>query len=268
MMESRFGSLQDDQHHARHNKLMEWISSTDFPTQQSDFIRRRQEGTGQWFLDAPEVGQWLRRPKETLFCPGIPGAGKTMTAAITIDHLLKAVRGDAAGVAYVYCNYKTRSDQDAAALLAALIRQLVQAQPSIAEPVERLHEEHSKEGTKPSLEEIFRVLQSVLANYSSVYIVVDALDECPEQDGTRCQFLAKLRELQSTTDLRLMVTSRFIPDVVNAFSAALTLEVRASKEDVKRYVAGQIPHLPKCIQRDAMLQIMVQDKITQAVDSM
>ena len=48
----------------------------DFPAQQSDIIGRRQEGTGQWFLNAPDIVKWLREPKETLFCPGIPGAGK------------------------------------------------------------------------------------------------------------------------------------------------------------------------------------------------
>lgn len=114
-----------------------------------DFIGHRQEGTGQWFLDAPEFRKWLHTLKETLFCPGIPGAGKTMTAAVAIDHLwnnhlFKAAPGDAVGVAYVYCNYKTQSNQNAAALLAALIRQLVQARPSITEPVESLHEKHSK----------------------------------------------------------------------------------------------------------------------------
>lgn len=238
-----------------------------------DFIGHRQEGTGQWFLDAPEFRKWLHTLKETLFCPGIPGAGKTMTAAVAIDHLwnnhlFKAAPGDAVGVAYVYCNYKTQSNQNAAALLAALIRQLVQARPSITEPVESLHEKHSKKGTKPSLEQIFRLLQSVLANYSSVYIVVDALDECPERDGIHNQFLTKLYELQGKMDLRLMVTSRFIPDIVNKFSKALTLEVRASKEDVRRYVSGQIPQLPKRIQRDATLQKMVQDKVVEAVDSM
>ena len=46
------------------------------------------------------------------------------------------------------------------------------------------------------------------------------------------------------------------------------LEVRASKEDVKRFVAGQIPRLPKCIRRDDELILTVQSKIVEAVDGM
>jgi hypothetical protein len=39
---------------------MEWLSPTDFPAQQRDIIIRRQEGTGQWFVDSPEFKRWLQ----------------------------------------------------------------------------------------------------------------------------------------------------------------------------------------------------------------
>jgi hypothetical protein len=155
IIESGLNTIRQDQDRVRHNKLIGWISPTDFPAQQSDFIGRRQEGTGQWFLDAPEFARWLYGPNKTLFCPGIPGAGKTMIAAIAIDHLLKVMLTGVVGVAYVYCNYKAQTDQNAAGLLAAILKQLVQARRSIAEPVELLHKQHADRGTKPSLEEIF-----------------------------------------------------------------------------------------------------------------
>jgi len=53
-IQSKLDTMRQDQNHAKHDKLVAWISPTDFPAQQSDFIGRRQEGTGQWFLDAPE----------------------------------------------------------------------------------------------------------------------------------------------------------------------------------------------------------------------
>lgn len=65
-----------------------------------------------------------------------------------------------------------------------------------------------------------------------------------------------------------MVTARFIPDIEDAFRGALRLEVQASEEDVKRFVAGQIFRLPRCIQRDPALQILLQEKIVDAVDGM
>lgn len=265
-IQSKLDTMRQDQDHAKHDKLMAWISPMDFPAQQSDFISRRQEGTGQWFLDAPEFNGWLSQSKKTLLGPGIPGAGKTMIAAIAIDHLLKVVQSSSVGVAYVYCNYKAQEEQDATSLLAAILKQLVQARPSLVEPAERLHQQHVSRGTKPLFDEILGALRSVLVNYSTVHIVIDALDEC--RDETRRQFLAKLRDLQAGADLRLMVTSRIIPGIVDEFKEELRLEVQASDEDVKRFVAGQIYRLPKCIQRDYALQDMVQKKIVEAVDGM
>jgi hypothetical protein len=66
----------------------------------------------------------------------------------------------------------------------------------------------------------------------------------------------------------MMVTARFILDIEDAFRAALNLEVRASREDVKRFIAGQTYRLPTCIQRSAALQDMAQEKILKAVDGM
>jgi hypothetical protein len=261
-------AIQQDQSRQRLNNILEWISPTDFPAQQSDFIARRQDGTGLWFLDSPEFSKWIHGSNQTLFCPGIPGAGKTMMAATTVDHLLRTLQSDTIGVAYIYCNYKAKADQNTTSLLAAILKQLVQARPSIAEPVTRLYNDPNRTSTRPSLEEILSALQSVLTNYSRVYIVVDALDECQEKDGTRSQLLPKLRDLQRKADMRLMVTSRFIPHIENEFRLALRLEARASDEDVKRFVIGQMYRLPKCIQRDNELQRFVQDKIVEAADGM
>jgi len=189
-----------------------------------------------------------------------------MVAAIAINHLLKVVQSSSIGVAYVYCNYKTQEEQDATSLLAAILKQL-QAQISLVEPVERLYQQHVSRGTKPSFDEILGALQSVLANYSTIYVVIDALDECQDSNGTRRQFLAKLQDLQAGTDLRLMVTSRFIPEIIE-FKEELRLEVQASNKDVKRFVAGQIYRLPKYIQRSSALRDIVQEKIVEAIDGM
>jgi hypothetical protein len=254
------------------NIILKWISSTDFPAQQSDMIDQRQKETGQWFLDAPEFNNWIHGSKQTLFCPGMPGAGKTMMAAMAIDHLSGTIQNDTNGVAYIYCNYKRRADQNTTVLLAAILRQLVQARRSIPEPVSRLHKHHSSRGTRPSLEEIFNTLQSILRNYSSVYLVVDALDECLDKDCTHSQLLARVRDLQKEANLHLMVTSRFIPEIEEEieekFKQVTRLEVRASNEDVKRFIIGQICRLPKCIKRDDELQSLVQDKIVEAADGM
>jgi hypothetical protein len=76
---------------------------------------------------------------------------------------------------------------------------------------------------------ILRVLQSVCSNYTTVYIVVDALNECADRDGTRGQLIDKLSELQARTDVRLLFTSRFIPEITQKFQSNPILKVRAQE---------------------------------------
>ena len=75
------GAQSLQQHHA----IMEWLSPTDFTAQQHDIITRRQEGTGQWFLDSPEFKRWLQGSDKMLFCPGMPIAGKTMQSSTSMQ---------------------------------------------------------------------------------------------------------------------------------------------------------------------------------------
>jgi hypothetical protein len=259
-------AIQQDQDRQRHRLIMDWLSSADFPAQQSDFITRRQEKTGLWFLNSPEFTDWVSGTSQTLFCPGIPGAGKTIMAAIAVDHLQKIVQTADVGVAYVYCNYKRQADQTTSSLLAAMLKQLVQDRPSIAKPLSSLYDHHEVRRTRPSIEEMLSALQSVLADYSRMFVVIDALDECVYDD--RRELLSKLRNLQSKTGLHLMATSRFIPDIIEEFNGLPTLEVRADDADVKRYVTGQTNRLSRCVQRDDNLQELIQNKIVEAVGGM
>ncbi len=103
---------------------------------------------------------------------------------------------------------------------------------------------------------------------TTVYIVVDALDECADSNGARGRLIDKLCELQARLDVRLLFTSRDIPEIKQKFQSNPVLEVRASGEDVRRFVEGQIPRLPNCIQRDEELKHTVQNKIVEAVDGM
>ena len=261
-------SLLESQDSQQYRIITDWLSSTDFPAQQSDFIGRRAEGTGQWFVVSPEFTNWLQETKQNLFCPGIPGAGKTMIAAIAVDHIWKAFQGDNVGVAFIYCNYKRRETQTATDLLAAILKQLVQERPLYGEPVATLHKRHADRRTRPSLDEIRTALNSVLINYSKAYIIIDALDECTDSDGTRSELLTILRNLQAKTDISLMATSRFDARIEQSFQGSPMLEVRASDADVTRFVAGHLRRLPKCVQRDPELQAEIQDRIVQAVDGM
>lgn len=249
------------------DRILGWISQTDFPSKQSDILAKRQKGTGHRFLEAPEFTNWIQGSRQTLFCQGIPGAGKTMVSAIVVDHLSRTIQNDSVGVAYLYCSYQLRTVQNATNLLAAILCQLVQAQESIPESVLSLHKRHSR-GTRPSSDEIVGTLQAVLTAFSKAYLVIDALDECLDQDGNRVRLLAFIRDLQRDANLNVMVTSRYIPELEEGFEHAAKLEVRASKDDVKTFVASHMFQFPRCVKGDEDLASTVENEIVNAADGM
>ncbi|KZM20487.1 hypothetical protein ST47_g8336 [Ascochyta rabiei] len=267
MIHSRLNTVQQSQDEEKRQKILAWLSQSNHPAQKSDIIGRKQEGTGEWFTSSPKFTAWLREPGATLFCPGIPGAGKTVIAATAIEHLEKTTRNDTEAVAYLFLNYKEQESQNIVDLLGAIVKQFVQGRALIADHVLELYRRHG--GTvKPSTKELANALQAVVSELGTAYLVVDALDECSDSDGTRRQLLAHLRLTQQHAGLQLMVTSRPLPDVVAEFPIATMLVVRADSDDVKQYVTGQLNRLPRCIQRDISLQDQVRDEITTAIDGM
>ena len=98
------------------------------------------QDTGQWLLDSPDFLTWLEGSKQTLFCPGIPGAGKTILTAIVIDDLYNKFQDDGTvGIAYIYCNFRRQHEQMTEDLLASLLKQLSQKRSSLPDSVKALY---------------------------------------------------------------------------------------------------------------------------------
>ena len=168
------------QENQEHKTILDWLTPIDFVSQQNDFIARRQEGTGIWLLDSTEYQSWRETKEQTLFCPGIPGAGKTIITSIVVEELTTRFRNNkSVGITYIYCNFRRQDEQKIYDLLASLLKQLAESQPSLPSTVKELYNRHKTKRTRPSLEEISRSLQAVTTLYSRVFIIVDALDEMP-----------------------------------------------------------------------------------------
>ena len=254
--------------HEEHQAIVDWLTSIEYASQQSDFISRRQEGTGQWLLDSAEFRSWLNQKQQTLFCPGIPGAGKTMIASIVVDTLCTRFENDGSiGIAYLYCNFRQQQEKPAG-MLASLLGQLVQGQPSVPKGVKSLYESHKVKRTRPPFNELSEALQSTMASYSRTFIVIDALDECSISDGGCKQFLSEIFKTQAKTGTCLFATSRFIPDIVEEFRGSPSLEIRAHDGDVRKYLDGHMSQLRSFVSRKPDLQEEIKTEIVKAVDGM
>jgi hypothetical protein len=219
-------------------------------------------------LDSPEFQTWLKTVKQTLFCPGIPGAGKTILTSIVIEDLITRFHDDPSiGIAFVYCNFRPQHKQKAEDLLASLLKQLAQGQ-SLPDRIMSLHNKHKDKGTQPLFNELSGTLYVVAAMYSRVFIIVDALDECQESDNCRTKFLSEIFNLQAKSGASLFVTSRFIPEVTEKFKGCPSREILASDEDVRRYLDGHMSPRRAFLRENSELQDEIKTKIVKATKGM
>ena len=268
ILDERVGDLQLSKNQRERQDILEWISPLNFPAQQSAIFNRRQEGTGQWLFESPEFKKWMSNTGQTLLCRGIPGAGKTMLASITVDHLQRAFHQKTVPVTYIYCDYKRQDEQTPANLIASILKQLLQHCDSIPESVRRSHRHHVNSVTRPALSEVHDMLTNEFAYFSQIYIVVDALDELTASGQVRQILLATLRSLQKAGNVHLIMTSRFIPPEFHQFQDFMLLEICASDDDVRRYVYGHMGDLAMSVQGNPKLQETIVKSIVDAVDGM
>ncbi|KAK4213862.1 ankyrin repeat-containing domain protein [Rhypophila decipiens] len=271
------GQVQISQNSEARKTILVWISPVDFTSTHQDIIYRRQEGTGEWFLNSAEYQTWLRSPGETLFCPGIPGSGKTMLTAIAIDHLEARFRKttENVGIAYIFFSYKKEGSQGLMDVLASLLRQLCAYRHPLPAEIQELYKEYTKNSDRRLTRgELVDNLDKVAQSFSQVFIFFDALDEC-RQGSTLLSILSEMFGLQKKRrTVNLLATSRYIPEIMSEFNdrkegrTTPVVEVRASEADVRKYLEGQSQDLLPFARRDKELQGQIVTKIVAAVQGM
>ncbi|KAJ7576447.1 hypothetical protein C8J56DRAFT_1117359 [Mycena floridula] len=203
-----------------------------------------------------EFQRWTAGHIKTLWCPGNPGVGKTMLASTAVDHLQNEFSQPGVGIACIFFDYNTSSSQSITDIFGSVIRQLLIDPSLVPESLKSLYTSF-KSGKSPptSLTAMVEALQSQIQLYSHVYLVVDALDECPID--IRDDFNATIRSLTESGYLNVLITSRDISIIAQEFTSEARIDVRAHDEDVLSYITYRIERekrLKTILKEDAVLK--------------
>ena len=188
-------------------ELLNWLSPLNFAAQHNQHRQSRCYGTGQWFLESDHFRAWSETKFPVLWCPGLPGSGKTVISSAVFDHLQAQSQSSNVTVLGIYCDFKLSQAgmQTPQRLVGSLLKQFIQASNEVPDETKAVLRQGRKDDVLPSLDELMKHLSTLLSDLNRTFVVVDALDELLTADD-RTTLLRSILSLSNP--ISVMVTAR------------------------------------------------------------
>lgn len=113
------------------------------------------------------------------------------------------------------------------------------------------------------------LLRLEAAKFPRTFVVVDALDESSESNGTRMAVLAELKCLDGVANV--FVSSRPLPSLAGNFTGKPQLSIRADDKDIRKYISARLhkePTLSSFLAAEQNLAKEIEDAIVGKVQGM
>jgi Cdc6-like AAA superfamily ATPase len=188
-----------------------------------------------------------------------------MNRSVVVHHLREQLdlQSDAT-VLFGYFNYKRA--YSTVQLLETLLKQLGHRRLSCHRTITNLIQERSRQN-RPSLEQITAALFHEVSTYRKVYVVLDALDEFPEE--SQQELVEQLRALPS--NVHILVTSRDLPTISDMFQEDERLDIVADEGDMRACITRRISKsgtLNRLINKPPSLNQEVADSVIEKAHGM
>jgi hypothetical protein len=218
--------------------------------------------SGERLLTDSDHLSWLREKRHLVryFLP-ISGRNLFFSSSSVIQDTMAVCETGSAVMAYFYFDFKDLRKQTCHDLLLSLVSQLSSRSSPCCGILHRVYEAHEKGSRQPSDDTLKECLKQMLrlSGQRPIFIVLDALDECPDTSGLpppRSEVLQLVKEL---VDLRLRglyicATSRPEVDIRTvleplAFRSVSLHDEIGQKADIAEYVRGVVNSSPSTAMR-------------------
>ena len=192
----------------------------------------------------------------------------TLTSSSVIQDIQDTCQTGLATFAFFYFDFRDISKQDARGLLSSLLIQLCRESDKYSRILSSRYSKHGNGTRQPSEEVLIECLKDMLkvSKQGELYIVVDALDECPIFPGyptPREQVLEVLRELVvlHLPHVHFCFTSRPEVDIRNAMKDLADHNVSLHNQvgqnrDISKYIKfifSSDPQIQRWTEKDKKL---------------
>ncbi|KAH8982526.1 ankyrin repeat-containing domain protein [Lactarius akahatsu] len=231
-------------------KLKGWLSPSDPSTNYNIGLRDLHEATTTWFLESRIFQEWHSNGS-LLWIHGKPGSGKSVLCSAIIQRILSLRHGGRASVAYFYFDFRDENKKHRHDLLPSLLIQFAAHSIHCCDIMSRVYSAHGKGTQQPSDDVLINCLTDMLSTTTQhpIYIVLDAIDECPNTSGVRSPRERVLSLIKRLIDLRLRnlhicVTSRPEVDIRIRLEPLTSRRVSlhdqtGHREDITRYIRSE-----------------------------
>ncbi|KAK6449599.1 hypothetical protein FP744_10005849 [Trichoderma asperellum] len=155
---------------------------------------------------------------------GTTGSGKSILSSSVIKHIDDKYASDPLiAMSYFYFSFADSQKQKVDVMLASIIKQILAHRPNIPPSAQKLSE-YKVSGRRPDTQTLITALKDSILGFSAVYIIIDALDECPTLSGERKKLIKALHDIldKAPENLHLLFTSRKESDISSAMRRHLS----------------------------------------------
>ena len=185
-----------------------------------------------------------------------------------------------ATLAYYYFDFRDVKKQDCYGLLSSLVSQLSAESDSCFDILSRFYSDHGRGIRKPDIDALKKCMTDMLslASQAPIFIIVDALDECPNFPGrpsARGEVLELIEEVVALKlpNVHLCVASRPEMDIRRVLEPSTSLRISlhdesGQKDDIIKYIESVV-HTDRRMRRwREEDQALVIDTLSQNADGM
>ncbi|KAN0115706.1 hypothetical protein V8E52_006652, partial [Russula decolorans] len=233
--------------------LCRWLSPPDPSTNHKIACRAHHKGTATWFFEGRTYTEWKSTGSDSLlWIHGKPGSGKSILCSTIVEDVKTMCNAGQASMAYFYFDFRDIKKQHWSDLVPSLLTQLSTQSSPCCDILSRLYSGHGNGAQQPNDDALKRCLIEMLTlqDHHPIYLIMDALDECPdtsEVPSPRNRILWLLEELAGLQipNLRICVTSRPEFDIRDFLEPLTSRRVSlhdqsGQKQDIADYVRSVV----------------------------
>jgi hypothetical protein len=261
----------DAQQSDEFRKIVAWLAPPDPGTNHATARQHHESQTGDWLLKSTQYTNWKTGDVSHLWMYGKAGCGKTILSSTAIEDIRDTCQKDAdASYAFFYFSFSDKRKQSDGDLLRSLVAQLGWREPGLS--MLRQAYENASQGV-PGPDELEKILLASIRSCSKVYLLVDALDECPEDNETRQSVLARIERLtQDASNLKIFATSRELDSIRKSMEALaaepLRVITRAVDVDIQAYLSTELSRDRNLCELSPEMRALIESTIASQADGM